>query len=615
MWLRSWRCSPGSSLVVVLLFGGDSGTSTSCCFETGGQLVKGNQVLVGGQPIGTVDEPHPHRRRPGRGRRSPSTSRSTRAPRRSSARPRSPASRTATSRSRPGPNSDARAARRRHAQPENTTAPVDLDQLFNALDERDPDEPPEGDPGLGRRSTPATPRRRATAYKYFAPALQSTERLLAEVNRDQQTLLASSSSTAPTSLGAVAERRDDLSALTENANVALGAIAAENESLDRSLAALPPFLRQADTTFVNLRAALDDLDPLVETSKRATKDLPEFLADLRPLARERRARSSRDLRTAVAKPGRRQRPDRRPPARCRRSRRSRTTRRASRSRRWTRPRTTSSSPCPTCPSSSPSSPKLGQAAGYYDFDGHYLRVMPGALGTFYYNTGDRGARPDLQQPGRRCSTSSTSTPETRMTRTGSCAARARPRRPRRTARPPSCRRSIDGRLRSDRPAHPGGGAMRRIVAILAVGTTAGALVLFGTAAGGEEGTYEVRAIFDNGGFLVTGEEVRVAGAKVGSISEVDVTSADEAATADGSPTPGKAVVVLQIDDPAFQDFREDASLLHPPAVAAGREVRRVPAHRAARGRHRAAAGARGDPRGRARGGPAPAAAGEQRQGR
>ncbi|MFI5025171.1 MAG: MlaD family protein [Solirubrobacterales bacterium] len=97
------------------------------------------------------------------------------------------------------------------------------------------------------------------------------------------------------------------------------------------------------------------------------------------------------------------------------------------------------------------------------------------------------------------------------------------------------------------------------MAILAVGTTAGALVLFGTAAGGEEGTYEVRAIFDNGGFLVTGEEVRVAGAKVGSISEVGVTNADEAATADGSPSPGKAVVVLSIDDPAFHDFRQDAS--------------------------------------------------------
>ncbi len=101
--------------------------------------------------------------------------------------------------------------------------------------------------------------------------------------------------------------------------------------------------------------------------------------------------------------------------------------------------------------------------------------------------------------------------------------------------------------------------MRRIAAIFALGVTVVALALFGSAAGGEEGTYEVRAIFDNGGFLVVDEEVRIAGAKVGRISEVEVTGADEAVNADGSPEPGKAVVVLQIDDPAFQDFREDAS--------------------------------------------------------
>ena len=85
-------------------------------------------------------------------------------------------------------------------------------------------------------------------------------------------------------LGAIAERRDDLSALTENANQALGAIAAENDALDRSLVALPPALRQANTTFVNLRAALDDLDPLVATAKPATKDLAPFLRKLRPVA-------------------------------------------------------------------------------------------------------------------------------------------------------------------------------------------------------------------------------------------------------------------------------------------------------------------------------------------
>ena len=35
-------------LVVMVLFGGDNGTKYKLLFETGGQLVPGNQVLVGG---------------------------------------------------------------------------------------------------------------------------------------------------------------------------------------------------------------------------------------------------------------------------------------------------------------------------------------------------------------------------------------------------------------------------------------------------------------------------------------------------------------------------------------------------------------------------------------
>lgn len=101
--------------------------------------------------------------------------------------------------------------------------------------------------------------------------------------------------------------------------------------------------------------------------------------------------------------------------------------------------------------------------------------------------------------------------------------------------------------------------MRRIAAILVALGASVAVLATGTGAGGDEGTYQVRAIFDNGAFLVEGEEVRIAGANVGEIDEVTVSSEDEAATADGSPDPGKAVVVFSITDPAFQDFREDAS--------------------------------------------------------
>ncbi len=43
-------------LVALLLVGGDDGHEYNLLFETGGQLVPDNQVLVGGQPVGTIDE-------------------------------------------------------------------------------------------------------------------------------------------------------------------------------------------------------------------------------------------------------------------------------------------------------------------------------------------------------------------------------------------------------------------------------------------------------------------------------------------------------------------------------------------------------------------------------
>jgi ABC-type transporter Mla subunit MlaD len=111
--------------------------------------------------------------------------------------------------------------------------------------------------------------------------------------------------------------------------------------------------------------------------------------------------------------------------------------------------------------------------------------------------------------------------------------------------------------------------MRRLVVIVVL-LAAAVLVVAGVAAGEEsDGDYKVRAIFDNGAFLVPGEDVRIAGAKVGQVDSVDITGEDETVHADGSPDPGKAVVVLQIDDAGFQDFRTDASCLIRPQSLLG----------------------------------------------
>jgi ABC-type transporter Mla subunit MlaD len=93
---------------------------------------------------------------------------------------------------------------------------------------------------------------------------------------------------------------------------------------------------------------------------------------------------------------------------------------------------------------------------------------------------------------------------------------------------------------------PDGFLKRRALAIaVVVGVLIGAI--FSIAAGDDEGDgYLVRAIFDNGGFVIPGEDVKIAGVKVGAIHDVDLTERY------------KAAVVLKIDDPAFQSFREDA---------------------------------------------------------
>jgi phospholipid/cholesterol/gamma-HCH transport system substrate-binding protein len=112
--------------------------------------------------------------------------------------------------------------------------------------------------------------------------------------------------------------------------------------------------------------------------------------------------------------------------------------------------------------------------------------------------------------------------------------------------------------------------MRRIALIVLSMLALGAVLATSAPGdGGPSGEYQVRAYFDNAGFLVEDEEVRIAGANVGTVASVDVARPGEVAKADGSDAPGKAVVVLNVTDPGFQDFREDASCIIRPQSLLG----------------------------------------------
>jgi ABC-type transporter Mla subunit MlaD len=84
-----------------------------------------------------------------------------------------------------------------------------------------------------------------------------------------------------------------------------------------------------------------------------------------------------------------------------------------------------------------------------------------------------------------------------------------------------------------------------LIALAAVGVVV-ALVVGVGAGEGDDGDYKVRAIFNNAAFAIPGQDVMIAGAKVGAIDSLEVT--DDL----------RAAVVLKIDDPGFQDFRQDA---------------------------------------------------------
>src|SRR3954453_8863032 len=89
--------------------------------------------------------------------------------------------------------------------------------------------------------------------------------------------------------------------------------------------------------------------------------------------------------------------------------------------------------------------------------------------------------------------------------------------------------------------------MRRVLGIAAALAVCGVLVVLATgASNGGGGDYKVRAIFENAFSLVPGEDVKIAGVKVGKINSLDVTPQQQAA------------VTFSITRAGFDDFRKDA---------------------------------------------------------
>jgi len=266
--------------LAVVIFGGNGEHKYNLLFQNASQLVPDNQVLIGGQPVGSVEsieltddnlakvvvsvsqELHEG---------TTATIRATSL---------SGVANHYVSIS-PGPNSNPPLKGDATLGLASTTTPVDIDQFFNTF------------PAPVRRSLAKFIKGNAEWYAGAGKAANDTFKYLGvgfnragafahDLNADEA--LFSRFLVSSSRLGtAVSERGEELSSAIANANAAFGAIASQNAALGTSLQLLPPTFRQANTTFVNLRAALDDLEPLIDTSRTATKDLAPFLAELRPV--------------------------------------------------------------------------------------------------------------------------------------------------------------------------------------------------------------------------------------------------------------------------------------------------------------------------------------------
>lgn len=288
-------------LAVVLLSSG-GGYTVDATFQNASQLVKGNQVQVAGAPVGTVakiqltDDGHARVRLEIAGEHAP-LRRGTRAIIRqaslSGVANRYVDLHLGDGKAQPVPNGGT-------IDTDRTTSAVELDQLFNVFDpvarvavQRDIEGFAEMNAGREEDAR--------EALRYLDPALATSARLFGELDRNTAHFERFIVQTAGL-VNTLAGGEDDLAGLVDNLGTTMSALAAQKASLGTAIGELPDFMRKANTTFLNLRATIDDLDPLVEASRPAARRLAKFLTDLRPFVRDARP-VVRDLSRTIRSPG------------------------------------------------------------------------------------------------------------------------------------------------------------------------------------------------------------------------------------------------------------------------------------------------------------------------
>jgi phospholipid/cholesterol/gamma-HCH transport system substrate-binding protein len=276
-----------AAAAAILMFAGDGGYRVTAEFLDGGQLVEGNPVKVGGAPVGSVEGIEVTQ--DGRAEVTFTIDDEDYAPLRQG----TEAVVTQTSLSgianrfidlHLGPHGAEEIEDGGRIDADDTRAAVELDQVFDIFDEST--RKAVGDFVEGSaKSVEGRGKGLRRGVHYLDPALSTGSRLFQELSRDDALLerfLIDSSELVT----ALAQRRDDLRGVVSNLGKTFRALGSQQDALAESIALLPPFARRANTTLVNLRDALDDVDPLVNAAKPAVRRLGPFLGQARLFARD-----------------------------------------------------------------------------------------------------------------------------------------------------------------------------------------------------------------------------------------------------------------------------------------------------------------------------------------
>jgi phospholipid/cholesterol/gamma-HCH transport system substrate-binding protein len=275
-------------VVLLLVLGGGSSYTVTAEFENASQLVTGNNVSVAGAPVGSVKQISLSDDGQALVKMEISDSAYTPLPDGTHATVRSQslsgiANRYVDLTLPTQPDGKTIGSGGEIAQA-NTTSEVDLDQLFNTLDKPTVSHLQEVIQGFARAYEGVGAKANRGFY-YLNPFLSTSRRVFAELNSDQANLdgLVVDGASLMDTLDA---KSPEISSLIANLNGMLGTIGSEQASLASAVGQLPDFMRQFNTTAVNLRAALDDVQPLIDATRPVARKLQPFTKRLRGFARD-----------------------------------------------------------------------------------------------------------------------------------------------------------------------------------------------------------------------------------------------------------------------------------------------------------------------------------------